>query len=216
MPKLQYCLGMGLAVLVAGCGLNAISGSGKVTSDRRTVGGFTAVELRGTGRLVIDQNGVESLTIEADDNLLPYLISEVSGGRLVLGPDNGTNVNPSREIVYTVSARTLNGITLSGSGTVEAKGINSDSLKMAVNGSGNIRAEGKADQQEISIAGSGDYQGANLKGKAVSVNIAGSGGGVVAATDSLDVVVAGSGSIEYVGDPKVTQRVVGSGSVKKR
>jgi hypothetical protein len=216
MPKLQYCLGMGLVVLAAGCGLNAIAGSGRVTSDRRTVSGFTSVELRGTGKLVISQNGAESLTIEADDNLLPYLTSDVSGGRLVLGTENGTNINPSREVVYTVSAKTLNGITLSGSGSVEAKGVSADSLKMALNGSGNIIAEGRADQQEISIAGSGDYQGANLKGQAVSVNIAGSGGAVVAATDTLDVIVAGSGSIEYVGNPKVTQKMVGSGSVKKR
>ena len=165
--KVKSGLAMGLTVLAAACGLGAISGSGHVTTDRRTVSG-------------------------------------------------GTRIRPSREIVYRVSAKSLNGITLSGSGTVDATGINADSLKMMLNGSGRISASGRADQQEIDLNGSGDFQGANLKGKTVSVSIAGSGDGVVAASETLDVTVMGSGSIEYIGDPKVTQTSLGSGSVKKR
>jgi hypothetical protein len=182
-----------MALLAAGCDVNAISGSGHVTTDRRTVSGFTAVELQGTGKLLVDQNGTEALTIEADDNLLSSLTSDITGGRLVLGTASGTHIRPSREIVYRVSARNLNGITLSGSGTVDVTGVNSDSLRLTLNGSGTISASGRADQQEISLNGSGDYQCANLKGKAVSVSIAGSGDGVVAASEKLDVTVMGSG-----------------------
>jgi hypothetical protein len=214
--KVRRELAVGLAFLAAGCGLNAIPGSGHVTSDRRTVGAFMSVELEGTGKVVILQNGIESLTIEADDNLVQYLTSDVRDGRLVLGIASSTRINPSRDVIYRVSVKQLDGIVLSGSGTIDATGISSDALTMAVNGSGDIRVEGRADQQEISINGSGDYKGANLKGKTVAVHIAGSGGGVVAASERLDVTMMGSGSIEYIGDPKVTQTSLGSGSVKKR
>ncbi|MCM3880789.1 MAG: DUF2807 domain-containing protein [Vicinamibacterales bacterium] len=216
MSNVYAWLAVGLASLVAGCGFGALPGSGQMKTDRRAVSDFTTVELRGTGKLVIEQNGTEALTIEADDNLLPYLTSEVRGGRLVLGTEDGTTIRPSREIVYTLSVKNLNGVTLSGTGTVAASGISSDSLTMTLNGSGSISANGRADRQEINLSGSGDYQGAELKGKTVAVNIAGSGSGVVAASERLDIFVAGSGSIEYIGDPQVTKKIAGSGSVKKR
>jgi hypothetical protein len=43
-----------------------------------------ASKLEGSGELQIEQTGKESLTISADDNLLQYLTSDVSGGRLKL------------------------------------------------------------------------------------------------------------------------------------
>jgi hypothetical protein len=47
--------------------------------------GFTKVELSGTGELPIETTGTESLTISAEDNILPRLTSKVSGDTLILG-----------------------------------------------------------------------------------------------------------------------------------
>jgi putative autotransporter adhesin-like protein len=197
-------------------GITGIKGSGKVVSESRTVSGFTGVTLKGTGQLLIDTNGTESLEITGDDNLLPEITSEIKGGELVLGTKDSGNISPSKDIVYRLSAKSLDSIELAGSGEIDAKGINTDRLKVLLGGSGNISAAGTAERQEVTIAGSGNYRGENLKTKVSRVSIAGSGDTDVNASEKLDVTVAGSGSVRYTGDPMVTKNIMGSGSVDKR
>src|SRR5262245_14054226 len=216
LRNLHRFLSLGLVVFIAGCDLVSVKGSGTIKSESRPVSGFKGVVLAGAGKVVIAQDDKESLTIDADDNLFEFITSEVKDGRLVLGVRSAMHFSPSRDIVYKVSAKNLNEIVLAGSGSIQADGINAESLQLSINGSGDVRADGTAGEQRISINGSGDYAGENLKGKRVTVVIAGSGDAVDAASDTLDVTVLGSGSIEYLGDPKVTQKMLGSGSVKKR
>ena len=215
-----WLLLMTMVVLsAAGCDLAqpGIQGSGKVTTEQRAIAGFSSVKLKGTGRLMIDAGSqTESLSITADDNLLPYLTSEVNGSELVLGTKDGTNVVSSKDIVYKLSAKDLNVIDLGGSGSIDAKGIHTDRLKVTLGGSGTISMAGVADQQEIMLAGSGDYTGNDLKSKSATITIAGSGNAEVNATDKLGVNIMGSGSVRYSGDPTVSKQILGSGSVEKR
>ena len=69
----------------------------------------------------------------------------------------------------------------------------------------------------ISIAGSGNYKGEELKSTNTKVEIAGSGNVTTHATNKLDASIAGSGSITYAGDPSSVEKdVAGSGSIKKK
>ena len=205
-----------LCVLVAGCGsFERIEGSGKVTTENRTVSGYDSVSLSGSGKLEIEQNGSESLSISADDNLMQYLTSEVKGHQLVLQVKSGVNLSPSKPIVFKVGVKDLKEVSCAGDTNAVLKGIHSEDLKLSIAGSGDMSAEGTADRQEISIAGSGKYVGGGLKSKDTKINIAGSGDAVLAASDNLDVTIAGSGSIKYYGDPKIKQSVMGSGTIDK-
>lgn len=197
-------------------GMSSVRGSGNVTSEPREVSGFTAVSLSGSGHLILEQTGIESLTITAEDNILPYLTSEVRGTQLILGPKSNTSIQTTKEITYRLTVKSLDAFELSGSGTVDAQGINADRLKITLRGAGDITMAGQAKRQEISLAGSGNYQGEDLKSQAVTIDIAGSGSAVLAVSDTLEVNVRGLGSVEYVGDPAVRQQVSGLGSVRKR
>jgi hypothetical protein len=201
-------------LLLAGCGIKTVDGSGNVIVEERDVSGFSAISLSGSGEMIIHQTGKESLSITADDNLLPLLNSEVNGDELVL--DAEANINPTKPIIYRLEVGKLTGIELSGSGTVRAEGLVTPSLTIEGSGSTAVHISGQADTQEISISGSGDYQAENLRSKEVTITITGSGNVVVAASDRLDVTITGSGSIDYVGDPVVTKSVTGSGTVRKK
>src|SRR5262249_56131141 len=80
------------------------SGSGRVSTDTRTVSGFSAIELRGVGNAVVTLGGPEALTVEAEDNLLPSITTTVSNNTLVLELKTG---RPTKPIVYRVTAREL-------------------------------------------------------------------------------------------------------------
>jgi hypothetical protein len=185
-------------------------------TETRTVSGFDAVNLGGTGRLTIEVTGTESLEITADDNLLPYLLSDVSGKVLTLGTKSRTNINPSKDPVYKLTVKDLSSITLGGSGAIMARDIHTDRLKVLLGGSGDISTAGTADDQDIVIGGSGSYHAADLKSKTATISIGGSGDADLNVTEKLNVTIAGSGSVTYAGEPTVTQHILGSGTVKKK
>src|SRR5215471_2610477 len=159
MRKIQLIVFSFVALAATACnfnfdfnsGITGIKGSGKVVSESRAVAGFTGVSLKGTGQLVIDTNGTESLEITGDDNLLPEITSEIKGGELVLGTKDNVNISPSKDIIYKLSAKSLDSIELAGSGDIDAKGINTSRLKVLLGGSGNISAAGTAERQEVTI-----------------------------------------------------------------
>lgn len=218
MRNVRACLLIVCGVMSSGaCGLNSIKGSGKVTTESRPVSGISAVSLSGIGQVIIEQTGTESLTITTDDNLLPYLKSEMSGTRLELGlKDAFTNVRPTNDIIFKLTVKQLEGLEISGSGKAEAKKLNPERLTVQISGSGAVAVQGTAGDLNLDISGSGAYDGELLRSKRANVNISGSGGAVLATSDTLTANVSGSGAVEYVGDPKVTQDVSGSGSVQKR
>jgi len=197
--------------------LNAVAGSGKIVTEPRTVSDFSSVALSGSGQVIVEQTGTESLTVTTDDNLLPYIKTEVRNGTLELGfKDPMTNVDPTKDIVFKLTVKKLEGLEISGSGKADVKGLDQDHLQVRISGSGDVRGQGIANDLELRISGSGSYQGEELKSKQATVGVSGSGSATVSASDALNANVSGSGSVAYVGDPRVTQSVSGSGSVHRR
>jgi hypothetical protein len=208
------------AVVASGCGAAfgtpSIKGSGVVASEAREVAGFTDVRVNGSGEVVIEQTGDESLSVEAEDNILPLLETKVSDGVLRLGTKPNVSINTTRPIRYRITVKQLTGVGIAGSGSIRASGIETKTLAVNISGSGSAHLVGKADAADLRISGSGSYDAEKLQAGTVRVNISGSGGATVNATDRLDATVSGSGSVKYVGTPTVQKHISGSGSVARR
>ena len=215
MKVAKCALVLSLACSVGACFKTYPSrGSGTIETEARTVNGFTGVELSGNGKLIIEQGDTESLTITADDNLLQYLTSDVEKSKLMLATNVVFSLEPTAPITYRLTVKRLNTLGASGSVIVEASGIRTDSLTIAVNGSGDISISGEADAQKIAVSGTADYKADNFKTKDTSISISGSGKAVIAASNQLDVQIAGTGEVKYIGNPQITQSISGAGSVK--
>ena len=204
---------IGVFLLVA-CSM--ATGSGTPATENRPVSGFSNVELAGSGELIVEQTGTESLTLEADDNLLPLLTSEVSGDTLHLGVRPNTTLRPRTPIIYRLTVSQLTGLEVSGSGTVTATTIQADRLRVKISGSGRITVTGDVVDQELEISGSGEYRANQLLSRTLQARISGSGNADVNVTESLDVDISGSGSLTYQGDPQISQQISGSGKLIER
>jgi hypothetical protein len=214
-----------------------VKGSGNVIEEVRNVRGFDGVALEGSGTVLVTQGGEESLLVEAEDNIMPYIETKVEDGILVLGfkDDRGSvNLNPTARIVFHVGLLEFHSAAIGGSGSIESKRVETDRIALEVAGSGDVdiksleaneltvdlagsghlKLRGKADEQTVNIAGSGTHDCPDLSTRSASVNVSGSGNAVVRVTDELSVNIAGSGEVEYHGDPQVSQSVLGSGSVR--
>jgi hypothetical protein len=205
-----------VVLAVSACNFNVFGerGSGNVITETRTVSGFDEIVLSGSGEVVVDINGTESLTIEAEDNIMPLLTTEVHDGRLELSTKSG--ISPTVTVIYTVSAAELDGVSVDGSGDITVTGIDADSFDADISGSGQIEATGTTDALDVEISGSGRYTGADLVASVATVSVSGSGHALVNATETLDAEVSGSGTVEYIGDPNVSSSLSGSGDISQR
>lgn len=225
-----------LLLLLTACGLSVVQGSGNIQTEARPVSGFDRVMFAGNGELVITQGDTESLTVEADDNLLPLIKTEVKNGELFIGFDKedwDTFYRPSQPIRFNLalddlSALTLSGsgratmaeliadhllIEVSGSGSVEVDQLQASDLSLVLSGSGQVELSGQATLQEVGISGSGTYHGGDLESQTASVSSSGSGSGTLWVRESLEAKLSGSGSVSYYGSPAVTSESSGSGSL---
>ena len=186
-----------------------------VMSEARDVSGFNEVELKGVGNLSLEQTGSESLTVEAEEDVLPKIRTEVENKRLIISPERNTSINTTKPINYKLAVKDLNSLEVSGSGNVEAEDINTDELAVTIGGAGDVEIRGSADSQEVEISGSGEYKAGDLESKEANIDVRGSGLATVNVSDELEAGVSGSGSVEYIGDPMVQQEVSGAGEVRK-
>lgn len=207
-------------------------GSGNVTTDSRPVSDIQSVDLAGSGDLTITQGDAESLSIEAEDNILPLVETTVEKGALRIGLKG--DISPTKPIKIKLGVKTLNAVVLSGSGKIrtekltasgalevklagsgliDLKGVACDTWNLSVSGSGDVKAAGHAKEQKVLIAGSGDYEGFRLETGTAEVTVNGSGDSEINATDKLLASISGSGDIDYTGSAKVTKKVTGSGGV---
>ena len=212
-----------------------VVGSGKVASESRPVAAFTGIALSLPGTVEVVQGSPASVTVEADDNLLPEIETVVEDGKLRIRFRRDLNVSgkPTLRVKVTgprieslavagsgdISAGRIAGPALSlsvgGSGDVSVADVQVDALRVAIAGSGDVKAAGRAADLSAKISGSGDLGAGRLDAKRATVSVAGSGDATLWARDSLEVSIAGSGDVRYHGDPVVRKSVAGSGSVKR-
>lgn len=216
-----------LALSLTACSVNgfnigvnngSIDGSGKVVTEARDVANFDHVDLQGIGNLEIVQGNEESLTISADENLLPYITTDVVNGTLEIGMKPNISFNPSRTIEYKLVMKSVTGVQLSGFGNIESKGLKGEDLEVKLSGSGDINIGTiESDSLLVRISGFGDFDAQSIKAKTPTIEITGSGDINVDELDSevLAVKISGFGNAKLAGKV-LTQdvQILGSGDFK--
>jgi hypothetical protein len=226
--------------LTGGAGLGGgIPGSGIVQTETRNTGAFESISVEYPGAAItIGQGDKETVEIEADDNLLPQLSTEVISGSLTIKnveTEWKSMVNPSVRVQISIIVRELNEIVLSAPvGDLEVNGLQADALKLVLSGgaqiklngiqvdlldsilsgTGDIQASGTADQIKLILSGLGNFNAADLKSNKADIELSGMGNATVQVEKEIVATITGAGSIEYLGNPRVEQHITGAGSVK--
>lgn len=216
-----------------------IPGSGNIVTETREPGAFSAISIEYPGAEVIVQQGdKESVELEADDNLLPQLSTEVVSGTLTIkNVENNWKkmVSASKPVNFTINVKDLTAITLSapvgdlrvndlqtdtfklvvsGGAQVRLNGIQVHLLDSVLSGAGDIEASGTAEEIKLILSGLGDFNAADLQSRKADIELSGMGGATVRVEEELAATITGAGSIQYFGHPRVEQSVNGAGSVK--
>ncbi len=203
-----------LGFLLTGCAL--MHGSGRLAQEDRQVKGFTSVTLAGIGTLHIDKGSKESLRIEAEDNLLRYLTAEVRDGHLYIGVEPGVGLNNTKPIHFYLTVKSLDSVTLSGSGKIIAPELDAQTLSVTISGAGDIElGTVKAEQVRFKISGSGDMQVQEVRANTIDLNLSGSGDIeiVEGQVERQNILIGGAGRYlaDAVSSDEVNVQVTGSG-----
>jgi hypothetical protein len=222
------------SVSFGGLGFQTVKGSGVVVSEERQVSDFSKVSLSGIGKLYLEVGDEEALVIEAEDNFLDYIETEVRGQTLEIKQQERVTLQPTESIIFYLTVKELDDISISGLGNVEAPDLRTSSLRLDISGGGDINidsleadaliitisglgnldiAGGEIEDQRINISGGGNYTAEDLSSVDAEVNISGLGNAIVKVQESLRVTISGGGSVKYIGSPEVSSDISGLGTI---
>jgi len=207
-----------LTVSLSSAQWKRVKGNGKIVTIERSVGDYDYVALAGWFDVELVDGNEGTLTIKGEENLLEYVKTEVKDGKLVLKQKRGVNLKPSswnNGIVITVPVKSINGVSLSGSGDIESQTtLKSNNFKTSISGSGDITLKVEAKSVDASMSGSGDM---NLSGKTTDLDVSVSGSGDIRAYDLdaafVNAQVSGSADIKVTANEMLKARVSGSGDI---
>ena len=208
-PRRSLVLIAALAALaLAGCSLGD---DGPRRTQTRDVGKFTRVDSSGAVELRLRVGEPQSVRVRAGEKVIGDVETEVRDGTLRVRFDH--DGWGGSDVVVEASVPKLDGIEVSGSGDVEADGIDVDAFELSSEGSADIMLTGTTRRLELEIDGSGNADLAELKAREARVSVSGSGNADVRADERLDVSVDGSGDVRYYGNPVLTEQIEGSGDL---
>lgn len=192
-----------------------VVGSGNLVVEPRAVAGFSAVLHSTEGSLEIVHGAAESLVVRAEDNLLPYLESVVSGTLLELRTKGNVELVPTRPIEFELTVIDVEEIELAGVGSIDWSGIDRAGTSVFLSGVGDITMSGTVTDQAVSLSGVGDYMADQLTSTNADVSLCGTGDVTVWVSDVLDATICGTGSVYYYGAPTtVNKTITGTGVVE--
>lgn len=195
---------------------DTVNGSGNVKTEVRNISGFDKILNKSSVNVFITKGNEFSVKVEADDNLIPYIITEVKNQSLSIRIDNDVNIRSSKNMNVYLTLPEVKEVAVLGSGDISSNDrFAGSAIEVSVKGSGNIRFAFDGDKADISIKGSGEikfdgniahsilgiYGSGNLtmqtQGSDASCSIRGSGNiNLSGTTKAIDVVVQGSGDVD--------------------
>ena len=190
------------------------------------------IHVRGPATLEIRQGGSQQVAVTASDSVLANVAMDVSDGTLFIEvADGDLEVDDVR---FDITTKGLSGIysehairvvasgLTTGDLSIKARGAGSDyhlvglsvrELTVDVRGALNAVVAGRAERQNVDIAGAGNYDAGKLSTAMADLRLRGANSSEVWITDRLEVDIAGSGSVTYRGTPEVTKYIHGWGYV---
>ncbi len=224
-----FCLA---SLFIVSC--SNISGSGNIISEQRKVKEFTGISASGSIDVEIIEGDEEKVEVEADDNVMEFIVTKVEGNILKIRTRDVNLFNAHVKVF--VTAPLFTSLKASASASIEAKDLiksngkitlsasSSADINVAVDApeivtdassSGTIKISGKTKTHSAESSSSAEILAYNLFSENTVANASSSGSVEVHASVNLNARASSSGSINYRGSPTVKSTTNSSGSVEK-
>jgi len=212
-----------------------VYGNNDVVTKKRKAASFTGVRVSTGIDVHLRQGNNETLSVEADENLHEYIITEVRQGVLHVYTD--ANIRKAeRKRVY-VTMKEVESIKTSSAGDVVGETpikcdrlelsassagdikleISAKELKVNISSSGDITLSGEADILDADLSSAGDLNAVNLEVREADVSASSAGDADINVSERLRARASSAGDINYRGNPQyVDSHSSSGGGIRKR
>jgi hypothetical protein len=199
---------------LAGCHLPGVHGNGHIKTEERPIGAFADVDAGG----VFDiewQNGSPALRITTDENLLPYIETNVSGDTLHLRMRE--HVWPTHGVKVAISSPTRAGAKIRGAVKLIAKQLSGPTFALESKGASEVSLDGNIERLLVDMTGASQLAADGLQTKTAEISTTGAGDADITVSETLKVVITGAGKVTYSGNPATIQKnITGAGSIRPK
>jgi len=192
-----------------------VSGSGNLATEKRDVTDFQEIEVGGVFEVEIVAQKDFSVEIEADDNLLYLIKTEVSGG--VLRLETEKIISTKNAIRVRISAPNIENLNVSGASKVSLANLRNENLQIDSSGASKITVAGETENLTVDVSGASKIDAENLKSENASIDASGASKVSVFVANELKSDASGASSIIYSGSPKnLLKKTSGVSSIKEK
>jgi hypothetical protein len=213
----------------------SIEGNRKVVTRERKTDSFTGLKVSSGIDVYLKQGNNEAVSVEADENIQEYILTEVRGG--VLNVYSEYNIRDAEKKRVYVTMKEVNSVKTTSAGDVYGESsINSDKLELSASSAGDIKFEVKTNKIDIDISSSGDIaltgetdmlradlssagdlKAYDLKAREADISVSSAGDADVNVSEKITARASSAGDINYKGDPKyVDAHSSSAGGIHKR
>ncbi|MBS1510452.1 MAG: DUF2807 domain-containing protein [Bacteroidetes bacterium] len=232
--KQLFLICSSLVLLFTSCDFE--TGSGKIVTEKRNTGSFTRIESSAGIDVEVTMGSTSSVEVEADDNVIAHIITDVNGSTLNIHLESRHGFNNAHMKVL-VTTPVLKGIKASSSSDIIVKGVIKDDGKISFDASSSADITAEVEAPEVSAeasssatitlkgrtknytadaSSSADIKSEDLLSENAKVTANSSGSVDVYASVTLDADASSSADITYSGGATVTSKTNSSGSVEKK
>jgi len=212
-----------------------VYGNNKVVTKERNAENFTGVRVSTGIDVYLKQGNNEAISVEADENLHEYILTEVRDG--VLHVYTEVNIRKAeRKRVY-VTMKEVSSVRTSSAGDVIGETpIKCDKLELSASSAGNIKLDvnakeieadisssgditltGEADMLKADLSSAGDLNAYDLKVREADISASSAGNAKINVSEKITARASSAGDINYQGNPKyVDAHSSSAGGVHKR
>lgn len=183
-----------------------VRGSGNVITEKRQISDFTGIETGGIFQVTVVAQKEFGLEVEADDNLLPLIRTEVRDG--VLRIDSDSKFKSSNPVRIRISAPDIDRLDASGVSNVSLSNVSNSDIEIHVSGASKVNVSGETERINLDISGASKVNAEELKAKSAVIDASGACQATVNVTDEIRSDLSGASKVVYLGSPAsvVTKR----------
>lgn len=171
----------------------SVKGNGVEATISRKIENYRKLDLMGGFNVNVKSGNSDSILITTDENILPYIKTEVKDYTLQIYPD--TAVSPQHPMTIDIKSEIISSVTVTGKVNAHFAGVNDSRFDLKITGDGLFEIIEAIDSLFISIVGNADVR--------------------ISADQYLKVEMEGKGTVYYKGNPVIWQSINGTGVIKK-
>lgn len=177
-----------------------VRGSGNVTKETRALSGFKSIETGGVFQIEVVAQKDFSVEVEADDNILPLINTEVNDGVLRISSER--HIKSTGPIRVRISAPDIEKLDISGAASATLSNVKNSSLDIQSSGASKINVSGETAKLTIDVSGATKINADELKAEDAVIESSGASYISVNVSGDLRSDVSGASKVYYSGSPK--------------